>query len=193
MNSRILALLVSSFLIFSSNANAALINNNIQYYEVEAEDLRGLRQQIQSKGPLVAGNRYPIHGEYHFKWKPKTREVNQQCQALAPELQLQARLKMPRWISQSQADFGSQQQWLNFIGAAQQYHQQISNIVENNAQRFSDQAKSLNADNCEQLAALIDAKGRAALASANQQVRNYQRKTQSGRSLGLSLSTLYNQ
>ncbi len=172
---------------FSMYAQSASMQSRIEYYDVSAHNLGQLRQQLLAQGPQKQGNRYSIAAQYRLNWTPKVQVRNNRCEALAPELQLSADLLMPRWISQSKADFSVQQSWLSYIAAAQQYHQNIAHLIEQSAERFIQQTSGLSAKECRRLEALINAKGRAALASAQQKVRTYQRQTAYGQTLGLVL------
>ncbi|GDY28074.1 hypothetical protein AHAT_39640 [Agarivorans sp. Toyoura001] len=178
---------MAACVLFSVCAQSASVQSRIEYYDVSAHDLNQLRSQIQAQGPKKRGNRYSIAAEYHLSWTPKVQIRNDRCEALQPDLQLSADLVMPRWISQSKADFAVQQSWISYIAAAQQYHQKITLLIEQSVDRFVQQTRGLNAAECDKLEALINAKGRAALASAQQKVRTYQRQTRYGESLGLTI------
>ncbi|MGY5453095.1 DUF922 domain-containing protein [Agarivorans sp. MS3-6] len=173
--------------LFSTIGQAASVQSRIEYYDVGAHDMGQLRAQINNQGPEKQGRRYSIAAEYSFTWTARVQVRDQRCEALEPDLELTADLIMPRWISQSKAEFGAQQSWISYIAAAQQYHQQITRLIEQSAGRFVQQTRGLNAPECEKLEALINAKGRAALANAQQKIRTYQRKTRYGRSLGLTV------
>ncbi|WP_432453468.1 MULTISPECIES: DUF922 domain-containing protein [unclassified Agarivorans] len=183
-NGRVILLV---FILFSPVVHAASVQSEIEYYDVNAGDLKQLRAQLMSEGPLKRGHHYSISGQYLFNWTPKVARRNARCESLSPELLLRAELIMPRWISQSKADFATQQSWISYIAAAQQYHQKIAWLIEQSAERFVQQTKGLSAAGCQQLEALINAKGRAALANARQKIRTYQRQTAYGESLGLTI------
>lgn len=178
---------VAVCVLFSVCAQSASVQSSIEYYDVSAHDLNQLRNQLKAQGPEKQGNRYSIAAQYRMNWTPKVQVRNDRCEALQPDLQLSADLVMPRWISQSKADFAAQQSWIGYIAAAQQYHQKITRLIEQSVDRFVQQTQGLSSTECDKLEALINAKGRAALASAQQKIRTYQRQTRHGESLGLTI------
>ena len=185
----IAALLLASAAVLAGPALGYELQQEVSYYSVSGVDMGEVITQMNRRGPQADDGqlRWALT-DSKISWSYQLQHSGEQCTALAPEVELLLRMRLPQWTNAADASLAAQDNWMRLKRVLQQHEDGHAAIARDCAAQIEAKlAQAVTAEKCSAAAEQLSAAGDAIIARCEQAHQAYDQQTLNGYLQGMNI------
>lgn len=183
------ALLLAGTALMLSPLSAYEIKQDVSYYPVSGVDMGEVISQMNTLGPQAADGklRWALT-DSRITWSYQLQHSDEQCTAVAPQVELQLSTTLPRWQNAADASLAAQDNWIRLKRVLQQHEDGHAAIARDCAAEIEAKlAQPVPAEKCSAAAEQLTEAGDKIIARCELAHEAYDQETLNGYLQGMNI------